>query len=1354
NPGAARTGTLTIASNTVTVTQANAGYSAVTTPVVVVTNGLDSPGGVAVGTNGDIYIANTGNNVIDRWSAVSGTLSSLPIDGMNSPAGLALDSVGNLYIANTGVGAVDKWTPTNNHVSVLVSGLSNPVSISLDSTGNVYFADSVDNVVGRWANIGGTVSNLAVFPTINGPSGISVDIFGNVFIADRNNDSTKKWSASNGQVITLDGSGLNPTWAVAADGHGNLFMADYVNSELKEIPAFSSGVITVVPSGISFPTALAVDATGNIYIAETGNNAIKKLSRAFINPASRPEGLDAGSDSLPAVVPASANLQGLLAPTSDQPWLTITGVTNGVVSFSFTSTAIQRTANISLLGNNIPVTQFPPSLTPSLLFENPGIGSDSTLLTIYPATTPWTATANDSWLHVNLSGNGSSNIVFTFDPNLGPQRTGTVSVAGLTLSVVQQGPTNFLASPAVLEGSSSATDSVTLVVNPPAASWTAAANANWLHVAPGFSSGVGSTNFVFSYDANPGISRTGTVTVAGQTLTVWQVPSNYVPSSLGPTKLPMPGLNYQGVAVDNAGKVYAAAPFSHPVVVWNPVTGITTSLNLPNGANDVAVDAAGNVYACYNDNTVRKRSAIDGQVTNLPISGLNSPGSLALDRSGNLYIADFNNNAVKKWNPANGILTTLSFGSLNQPSGVAVDAAGNVYVADFQNHAVKELNVTSGAVTTIPFNNLRSPDGVAVDNAGNVYETDFDPASDNVQKWSPATGTSVPIGSGTELDDVAVDPAGHVYLADFGSIAIKEIPHAFVAPQSFLIKDDIGTATLPPVIPANADLNDPFVPGSDQPWLTVAGITNGTITVAVGPMVGTRREGNLYVFGQPFPITEYRANIGTTDFVEGPAAGTEGLLINLLQNVAWSATANAPWLHWRDADEGAIGSTNISFSFDANPGPTRVGTLTLDNETITVTQAGSTYVAAPGPVTILPTTDLSEPFGVAVDPSGRVYVSSYDNAIMERWDPATGIADILPIPGLSNPVGIALDPSGNLCIADFGNSAIKSWTPGTSSTTTIVSSGLNGPEGVAFDLDGNLFIGDTFNNNLDAFNVSSNALFPLITGDAGGPSGLAVDLIGNIFFNDSQTINKWSVTDGSQTIVVSNGLHFPSGVSVDGSGNVYIADRFNDAIKMWSPLTGQTTTLVSNNLNKPFAVVPDAARNLYFVDSFNNLLKELPRVFVDPRSKSEPASAGTDLLPVVLPATENLNPPFQPTSDQPWLTITGVSNGIVSFAFTQNPGAPRSANITLFGQPIQINQFGNIAVFLSATLVSNNTQFRLTFSNSPSGSFTVLSSSNLSLPVLNWTVLGSVTDGGSGQYSFSLPLSTNVPTLFFRVRSP
>jgi hypothetical protein len=95
--------------------------------------------------------------------------------------------------------------------------------------------------------------------------------------------------------------------------------------------------------------------------------------------------------------------------------------------------------------------------------------------------------------------------------------------------------------------------------------------------------------------------------------------------------------------------------------------------------------------------------------------------------------------------------------------------------------------------------------------------------------------------------------------------------------------------------------------------------------------------------------------LGTSALLEGPGAGSDSVVIAVTpQTGTWTATANASWLHLSSAYESGTGSTNVIFSFDANPGATRTGTLTIADQTLTVTQAGSTYVAARSPTTLGP----------------------------------------------------------------------------------------------------------------------------------------------------------------------------------------------------------------------------------------------------------------------------------------------------------------------------------------------------------------------------------------------------------------
>ena len=349
-----------------------------------------------------------------KWTVANSSLTTL-IDSANVfyPSGIAVDGAGNAYIGDYGNNAVKKWTATNGAVTTVVSaGVSGPVGVAVDSAGNVYIADSGNNAIKKWTAANGVPTALVVSNAItplNQPFGVAVDGAGNVYIADRNNNAIKKWTAASNAVTTLVSSGLAAPWGVAVDG------------------------------------------AGNVYFADTYNNTIKELPRAFVDATAKAETALAGSDGLPVVLPATQNLTGPFAPTSDAAWLTISGVTNGVVSFAFTANtnASPRTGNITVLGQSIAITQAVPvySLGTTNLLEGPAAGSDSVVLS---ATGPWTASPNATWLHLsaaNQSGPGSTNVVFTFDANSGATRTGTLTIAGQTVTVTQAGATYVAANP-------------------------------------------------------------------------------------------------------------------------------------------------------------------------------------------------------------------------------------------------------------------------------------------------------------------------------------------------------------------------------------------------------------------------------------------------------------------------------------------------------------------------------------------------------------------------------------------------------------------------------------------------------------------------------------------------------------------------------------------------------------------------------------------------------------------------------------------------------------------------------------------------------------------------------------------
>ena len=449
------------------------------------------------------------------------------------------------------------------------------------------------------------------------------------------------------------------------------------------------------------------------------------------------------------------------------------------------------------------------------------------------------------------------------------------------------------------------------------------------------------------------------------------------------------------------------------------------------------------------------------------------------------------------------------------------------------------------------------------------------------------------------------------------------------------------------------------------------------------------------------------------------------------------------------------------FSFAANAGATRTGTLTIAGQTLTITQAGTTYVATTN-VTTLVSSGLNQPDGIAVDNAGNVFIADTFNNAIKEWSAASNTVTTLVSSGLVQPFGVAVDSVGNVFLADLGHNAIKQWSAASGAVSTLVSSGLFSPDGVAVDSAGNVYIADTFQNQIKEWLTASNAITTLVSSGLNKPGGVAVDIAGNVYIADTfnSAIKEWSPASNTVTTLVSSGLSFPYGAAVNGAGHVFIAGNSQDVIKEWSPAGNTVNTLVSSGLSYPEAVAVDSAGNLHIADSFGgspftNAILELPHAFVDPTAKTETPAAGSDVLPVVLPATANLTGPFAPASDSSWLAITGVTNGVVSFAFTANATTTnRAAHITLLGQTISVIQASVTPPILTGCATLGNGRFQFEFTNYQGATFTVLTATNLLLPLTNWTVLGAPANNGSGLYQFTDPSATNAGQRFYRVSSP
>ncbi len=314
------------------------------TPGMVNSNGgnarFTSPTGVAVGSTGIRYVADTGNHLIRKiagneavstLAGSSGVAGSADTSGTNavkfsSPAGIIV-SGGNIYVGDTGNHTIRKVTSAGE-VSTLAglagfagavdatgtnARFNSPNGIGADGAGNLYVADTGNHGIRKITPVGevttfagtlgvsGTADLTGTAASFNSPKSVAVDAAGNVYVADTGNHVIRKITSA-GEVATLAGGmGLTGTASgtgtaarfnspagITIDAAGSLYVADTGNNAIRKIT--SAGVVTTLAGGsagaangtgsaatFQNPAGIAVDAEGlNIYVADTGNHGIRK----------------------------------------------------------------------------------------------------------------------------------------------------------------------------------------------------------------------------------------------------------------------------------------------------------------------------------------------------------------------------------------------------------------------------------------------------------------------------------------------------------------------------------------------------------------------------------------------------------------------------------------------------------------------------------------------------------------------------------------------------------------------------------------------------------------------------------------------------------------------------------------------------------------------------------------------------------------------------------------------------------------------------------------------------------------------------------------------------------------------
>ena len=792
------------------------GYSGDGGPATVAD--LNTPLGTVSDSAGNLYIADTYNQVIRKVAAGTGVITTVAGTGiggysgdngpatsaqLNYPEGVALDSNGNLYIADfsnsvirmvsaaTGVittfagNGIGNCSGDNGPASS--AGLLSPIGIAFDSTGNLYIDDQYCSRIRKVAAGTGTITTVAGNGTAgysgdNGaatsaeldiPSGIAVDLAGNLYIADTYNDIVREVNAQTGIITTV--AGTMPTtsnfgysypqngysgdggpaisaklyWpeGLAVDGAGNLYIADSQNSAIRKVTAGSGIITTVAGNGsvcsssggdgspatdfsLCFPQNVSVDNTGNLYFPY--GSEIKEVTVTAATPTTA----------------AAAPVFSVSAGSYVNPQtVTLTDATPGAAFY----VTLDGTTPTNLSGDYHGPINVTGTVTIQAIAVAPGYLPSAPVSAAYTITTPPTAVIS------TVAGNGTDGY-----PDTGAGGPATSAEIGIPQALTMDAAGNIYFS-----------DSSNNVV------WMVSASTGIISIVAG--------------NGTQGDSGDNGLATSAQLESIY------------------------GLAVDSAGNLYISDESDYVVRKVTASTGVITTIAGIKGRN-----------TCIRTSQFSPCTIGDGGLATSAV--LAYPEGLAVDSAGNLYIADSSNYVVRMVSASTGIISTVAGNGQGSYSGdggpatsaglksveaLAVDSAGNLYISSQYAGRIRKVTASTGTITTVAGNgNMNGssgdgglainaeifPEGIAVDSAGNLYISNW---SATVREVSANTGMiSTVAGSGyygyngdggsatvAEIrfpQGIALDATGNLYFADASNYRVRKVTFPGPAPTPLI----------------------------------------------------------------------------------------------------------------------------------------------------------------------------------------------------------------------------------------------------------------------------------------------------------------------------------------------------------------------------------------------------------------------------------------------------------------------------------------------------------------------------------------------------------------------------------------